>query len=673
MTTFRHVDPNDPNVDLDAHPAPPGLWSRVAVVGLWSGKERIRKAWPDAAVVGPLRTERGIDLLVRSLLCNPQLRVVILDGPDLRPDVTEKLCNVWSEHGWIPGDTEGSWGAALDDEELVATLIETRLPRNVKLLRLDEWDTSGHGAKGNLLMHVIDEDRPGGAVFLPPPKPANLDVLPHGDPGQRVVGDTLAEVWPRALEQAMRFGRVAETQYGPTREVLALTSVIRDPLASLDEFQATVKSETCRACGGRGSYASEDGMDLPASATACASCDGRGWCPSTAVYEHPVLGFTYADVEAYYKQITTDEKGARDYSYGSRMRGGEPQEQCPHCLGTGRDGGGDDTPRCAWCDGSGFSIRIPDQIAAVQKLLSEKPDTRAAFLTPWQPSLDSGLESGRPCLDGVRFRATGGQHTEPVDRGADGSPGRCAACGFEEGQPPSAREAGLGCSDNPRKLHMFVTFRSHDLYAGHPVNLAGLCMWLVEEGKRLGMLVGALTCTSWSAHVYARDYAAALDVIAKHPAPMISWDQRSSWRIRTKPGPEFARDTCDAVLGPDGNYTRFVDQTHLCGAPATSGFGGADGSTDRVIWVRCEAHAFDKKEIYGKPHPRMPLPRKPVLVAEALTPGEDGGDKVIWTTEAPTPGALRLAISRSGLCTGVGAALWLGGEIERVWSARGER
>ena len=36
---------------------------------------------PYAAVAGPLRTQPGIDLFVRNLLANPQIRLVILDGP----------------------------------------------------------------------------------------------------------------------------------------------------------------------------------------------------------------------------------------------------------------------------------------------------------------------------------------------------------------------------------------------------------------------------------------------------------------------------------------------------------------------------------------------------------------------------------------------------------------
>ena len=638
---FQHVDPADPNIDIDVHPNPPGLWARVVVVGRWSSKERVRKAWPDASVVGPLRTLRGIDLLVRNLLANPQIRVIIVDGPDLRPDVTASLREVFSV-GRDP----------ITDEEtnidrlptfLAESLFTTEAPlykpvpgdplfeavclmlRGVKLLTVEEWDTSGMGAEGNLAAHVEDRDRAGGASFLKPPKPPTLDVLPHGDPGHRVVGDTLAEVWPRALEQAMRFGRKAPTQYGETREVLALTSVVRNPTATLDEFMARLTRD----------------IDT-----------GE---PVTLHDPHPVLGFTYQDVETYYRQLVgLDPKGERDYSYGSRMRG--KGAKIPSHMPPG------------YVIGS-----VTDQIAAVEKLLAEKPDTRAAFLTPWRPDEDSGKESGRPCLDGVRFRAVDGA------------------------------------------LHMFVTFRSHDLYAGHPQNLAALCLWLIEEAKTLDMPVGTLTCTSWSAHVYARDYVAALDVVKANPAPMVQWDQRSSWRVRTKPGAPVEGLTCcvslrtpgglrvlcgKAAAGLDsittspvcaehapvnvgpwervsyrvrrwpwGAIAGLVENTEFQGlrgvvmsptSPGPVGVGLVGGDTEASARLKVDERLADMKT--------LPLPTTRVLVAEALTPGEEGGDSVIATFEAPSPGALRLAVIRSGLVTDVGAACWLGSEIERVWA-----
>jgi hypothetical protein len=281
----------------------------------------------------------------------------------------------------------------------------------------------------------------------------------------------------------------------------------------------------------------------------------------------------------------------------------------------------------------------------------------------------------------------------------------------------------------PDRLHMVAAFRSHDLYAGYSSNLAALCLWLVEESERLKAEPGTLTVTSYSAHVYARDYAAALDVVKANPAPMVQWDQRSSWRIRTKPGPEVEGLRCGAKV--DEDHRTF---SILCGRPAVGihptaltpccddhrlkdvgpwvahpdregawcrlwGEAPAEPSTRNPLgkpcaevipdvipgWFRWSAHDLftaarnmesSLEEVKADADRRiaewsilLPLPRAPVLVAEALTPGEEGGDEILAAFEAPNPGALRLAIDRSGLTTGVGAALWLGSEIERVWAA----
>lgn len=66
---------------LDIHEDPPGLWQRVCVIGMWQDAKITRKRWPFASCVGPLRTKAGIDLLVRNLAHNPQIRLIIVDGP----------------------------------------------------------------------------------------------------------------------------------------------------------------------------------------------------------------------------------------------------------------------------------------------------------------------------------------------------------------------------------------------------------------------------------------------------------------------------------------------------------------------------------------------------------------------------------------------------------------
>jgi hypothetical protein len=141
-----------------------------------------------------------------------------------------------------------------------------------------------------------------------------------------------------------------------------------------------------------------------------------------------------------------------------------------------------------------------DQLEAVHHLLSSNLGTRAAFVTPWRPAEDAGLESGRPCLVQILFR-------------------------YEQ-------ESGL---------HMTAVFRSHDTYAAYPKNLAALCMLLVDQAGSLGVEVGTLTCVSSSAHVYERQWDKAVKIGDQHHPKGLQLDQRSNWRLERRDRVENGR------------------------------------------------------------------------------------------------------------------------------------
>lgn len=483
----------------------------------WSDARKARERWPNAAVVGPLRTLRGLDLFVRGLLANPQIRVLIWDGPDLTPGEATKsaVIDLWDSGGFsyaaslakavaqhLPTITAELRRLGQEERTILLTLFS--FYQGARLLPVEEWRLAE--SLGEQWRYMEGGDRPGGALILPPPAPTSSERAPHGDPGDRIVADTLANLWPRALARVLRCGREAETQHGGTREILNLVSVVRDPAKTLGHLP----------------FWAESGVPEIA---------------AIAAQPHPVLGFCFADVEAYAERLTGAEvpEGAA-YSYGSRMRGAG--------LGLYQAG---------------------DQIKAQEALLADDSRTRAAYLTPWRPDADAGRESGRPCLVGVWFRAV----------------------------------------DNA--LHMTVTFRSHDLFAGYPLNLAACCLWLVRLADKLGMSVGTLTCLSMSAHVYDRDLADAQKVVTAYKPPTgPRWDQRAAWRV------ELVRAVSPhaAVAGR---------------GPVTS------------------------------------------IRAQAITPDGATGLQVFG---AKTPEKLLRDIGESGLIQEVGSALWLGREVERVWAGR---
>lgn len=229
-------EPIVPNPDIDVHPDPPGLWQHVAVICRWKDAKAQRKHWPHAAVIGPLRTVRGLDELARNLLHNPQIRTVLVVGNDLTEgeETTKALAALWKggpegeKH--IGGDVRGPfWDAQV--------LVQLVLPETEAST---SWRALAPAPHPSPLAALVSSDmvseRP--KVTLPPPPPAANATAPSGDPGERVVGETLADLWPQVLHRAMRFGAQRPTQYGNTRELLCLVAVVRNVEKSVGELGA---------------------------------------------------------------------------------------------------------------------------------------------------------------------------------------------------------------------------------------------------------------------------------------------------------------------------------------------------------------------------------------------------------------------------------------------------
>jgi hypothetical protein len=616
-------DPIVPNPNIDVHPNPPGLWDRVAIVCRWKDAHAFRRNWPHASIVGPLRTLRGLDEFLRNLLHNPQIRVVILDGNDLTPgeETTSALNAVWR------GETAD---LQADLHPFVAELVDAvRLyTKREALSAIDSLE--GPQSQVDLIPFAmpgmgLDQDRPSGRITLPPPPPKADAPAPHGDPGERVSADTIAELWPMVLHRAMRFGRIMPTQYGDTRELLNLVAVIRNPLGD--------------------------------------------------------SGMAEDKVDAYFRRITGEfaPEGA-PYSYGSRMHG-----TCSSCNGdrhieTGDTSGNAPCPACSNRQGKDLT----DQFFEIMSLLRAKPDTRAAFLTPWRPEEDSGIESGRPCLVGAWLRVTGKPFVdgnwhiireEDVPdsdwlilrlnlsklawqrMGRSKTEAEVRAWAAED----CSKELERKVTDHPR-LHMTIMFRSHDLFGAWPTNLAGIARWLGKTAESLGMGIGTLTCVSCSAHVYAKDWADSDKVIAeryeKNHEPR--WDQRSSWHVELiRPVTEEKPVVVGEALQVPRSASGVLDVWEVQAEPVID--------RDDHVWiencttgVRQQVSLHDWREKRGDY--RGPQP-KPTLRATALTPD---GREVIRVFDAETPEGLRGQIERSGLVTSVGAALWLGDEIRKV-------
>ncbi len=715
-------EPVVPNPDLWINPSPEGLWSRVAVCSRWADAEAVAARWNyRPAVVGPLRTEAGLDLVVRSLLANPQIRVVFVDGPDQRPTngTKEQIESLFDrgDTSFLAEDIADLAKLLLRAPELVVdgvtgfgapavrwTGSEGAETRDMVEDLHRSWLRTDSPRKGGLLTYMVDlsDDRPGGRHVLLPPRPVVTDAAPHGDPGDRVAGNLLSEVYVRALHQVMTAGRLVPTQYGATRELLDLVTVIRDPARSLEEF-------------------------------------GEG--------KHPVLGMSGEDLQAYtYGEdgfLGTKRPEQAPYAYGQRMRGSDDvstvrsqlsvisRELSEEASALPKDDFGvghldehlADLAERVWI----FADAVhPDQVSLVVQLLKEKPDTRAAYVSPWWPDEDAGKESGRPCLVGAWFRAvnepsgepagpwverdgrlTRYWSTDPVRMAADiGAPveGTGFARGlwmwdrdgeFLGGGPFSEGDTDESMKERADKklaeavyrqtLHLTVSFRSHDLLAAYPQNLGACCRWLVDVASSLGWLVGTVTCVSMSAHVYDHSWGKAEALWAKYRRKGIRWDGRSAFRVEkvpdpSKPAPEVVvGSTCEKLLELGAKILLEVTAVR----PPGDGFDFPVVSARAVRWTSPEGEVHDRDEASWFEAPehvrhrwRGPLTYsvrqwlemvgwKPSMLLRAVAT-VPGTARVIGVFEASSGSALRIKLEDSGLLQELGSAMWLGAEIERV-------
>jgi len=125
-----------------------------------------------------------------------------------------------------------------------------------------------------------------------------------------------------------------------------------------------------------------------------------------------------------------------------------------------------------------------------------------------------------------------------------------------------------------------------------------------------------------SGHVYDHAIDKAEAVVASWKRPTITWDPRSQWRF------EVAADPCTVCMSLSSTIATAYATNHTC--PVCNG--------TRTVNRRIRAIASE--------------------------PGPEGG--IIAVLEAPTAGALRVQIERSGLVTNTGHALFIGGELAAI-------
>lgn len=193
MTPFVPV----PGVPYDAcaFPNPGGT---VAVVCLWQPVERAVERHPDAFMVGPTVSPVGVDYVCRTLLANPQITRLIVQGPDLS-----------GTRALLAHALQGDFPAGFPDD-LKGALEGLVAPRGAEV-------------GGEADRYDLNPDRVPLVLPVPLPPPGTVGTR-RGPPARTFVGTSLWTVWPRLLGEVVRHGAESPTAYGSRqRELLAVS------------------------------------------------------------------------------------------------------------------------------------------------------------------------------------------------------------------------------------------------------------------------------------------------------------------------------------------------------------------------------------------------------------------------------------------------------------------
>ena len=204
--------------------------SNVGIVTLWSKpKELAQRIDPSKfCVMGPLYSaERGLDLLIRNLLANPQISILLLTGVDFsksgivlkdffengfflgKTDTTEKPC--WR----VDSQYEGYIDLDIPEESL--NLIR----ESVSLIKVPDITTFDFS---NL---TVPEKRREKITFMKKEEEVKKYVGEYI--GYVIRGKTVAEAWLKILDHILKFGHESGTHYDDMqKEIVNLMSVISD-------------------------------------------------------------------------------------------------------------------------------------------------------------------------------------------------------------------------------------------------------------------------------------------------------------------------------------------------------------------------------------------------------------------------------------------------------------
>lgn len=176
------------------------LKSPVAIATLWTPKEKVAEflAKKDYAAVGQLYTKRGISILIRNLLANPNIKRLIVCGTD-QSGSGEALVSLW-------GDLKAD-RSFLDEEitpkalsQLISSVELVNLIGSVRPQKIKEAI--------NALLPKLPQREEG--IILPEPKKVSSSLLPAEIDLVKFRRKKIGQAWLAAIKHLLGFGLESE-------------------------------------------------------------------------------------------------------------------------------------------------------------------------------------------------------------------------------------------------------------------------------------------------------------------------------------------------------------------------------------------------------------------------------------------------------------------------------
>lgn len=218
-----------------------GEGSSIVVLTGWTVKELIQQKLDVrsyAALGNMYSPNRGLSMLIRNLLANPDIKAVVgLEATSMDKNARSiDAITRFFLHGFEEGmlaTGRAVWKVCTCSPGVIDRDIPEHALRSLrqhvrfyvceKVEHLAEWVKIAQEAANNTPYGVREAE-----VYMPPPTPA-VEVKPASPFGHVIRGATIQDCWPQILHRIRTAGKIARSSYGEWQEMLNLTTVIEKP------------------------------------------------------------------------------------------------------------------------------------------------------------------------------------------------------------------------------------------------------------------------------------------------------------------------------------------------------------------------------------------------------------------------------------------------------------